>query len=65
MFLRFFAIEYWQGLQPVVSAACCMGSGTTMDMDLGEEMELLNCNKDATTQVAPAAAFRDIATAPF
>jgi len=41
-----------------------MRSGTTMDMDLGEELEVLN-SKDATTQVAPAAAFRDIASAPF
>ncbi|KAH1251213.1 hypothetical protein GmHk_05G014175 [Glycine max] len=55
---------FTEGLQPVVSAACCMRSGTTMDMDLGEELEVLN-SKDATTQVAPAAAFRDIASAPF
>ncbi|RDY07117.1 hypothetical protein CR513_08808, partial [Mucuna pruriens] len=55
---------FTEGLQPVVSAACCMGSGTTMDMNLSEELELFN-SKDATTQVAPAAAFRDIATAPF
>ncbi|KAK7358826.1 hypothetical protein VNO77_00766 [Canavalia gladiata] len=53
---------FTEGLQPVVSAACCMGSGT-VDMDLGEELELLN-SKD-TAQVAPAAAFRDIASAPF
>ena len=52
----------------MVSGACCLGSGTTMDIDididLGEELELMN-SKDATTQVAPAAAFRDIASAPF
>ncbi|XP_020215892.1 uncharacterized protein LOC109799694 [Cajanus cajan] len=51
---------FTEGLQPVVSAACC----TTMEMDLDEEEELLN-SKDATTQAAPAAAFRDIASAPF
>ncbi|QCD84829.1 uncharacterized protein LOC114177437 [Vigna unguiculata] len=59
---------FTEGLQPVVSGACCLGSGTTMDIDididLGEELELMN-SKDATTQVAPAAAFRDIASAPF
>ncbi|TKY60429.1 hypothetical protein E2542_SST17528 [Spatholobus suberectus] len=55
---------FTEGLQPVVSAACCVGSGTTMDIDLGEELEVLN-SKDATTQVAPGAVFRDIASAPF
>ncbi|BAT73262.1 uncharacterized protein LOC124836862 [Vigna umbellata] len=57
---------FTEGLQPVVSGACCLGSGTTMDIDidLGEELELMN-SKDATTQVAPEAAFRDIASAPF
>ncbi|KAL2342919.1 hypothetical protein Fmac_004204 [Flemingia macrophylla] len=56
-------IQSARGLQPVVSAACCMKSATTMEMDLGEEEELNS--RDATTQVAPAAAFRDIASAPF
>ncbi|CAJ1937817.1 unnamed protein product [Sphenostylis stenocarpa] len=55
---------FMEGMQPVVSGACCLGSSTTMDMELDEELELMN-SKDATTQVDPAAAFRDIASAPF
>ncbi|KAK7399384.1 hypothetical protein VNO78_10566 [Psophocarpus tetragonolobus] len=52
---------FTQGLQPVVGGGWCMGS---METNLDEEVELLN-SKDATTQVAPVAAFRDIASAPF
>nr|XP_007159838.1 hypothetical protein PHAVU_002G271900g [Phaseolus vulgaris]ESW31832.1 hypothetical protein PHAVU_002G271900g [Phaseolus vulgaris] len=56
---------FTEGLQPVVSGACCLGSDTRMDIDLDEELELMN-SKDATTQVvSEAAAFRDIASAPF
>ncbi|MCI46184.1 hypothetical protein A2U01_0067424, partial [Trifolium medium] len=42
------------GLQPVVSAACSMGSS---NIDLGEEVEL-------EAQEASLEAFRDIASAP-
>ncbi|XP_061346823.1 uncharacterized protein LOC133292436 [Gastrolobium bilobum] len=51
---------FTEGLQPVVSAACRMGSNTRMDMDSGEELELLNL-KDAARE----APLRDIASAPF
>ncbi|KAK7318447.1 hypothetical protein RJT34_03149 [Clitoria ternatea] len=46
---------FTEGLQPVVSAACCMGS--SVEMDMGEELEVLNSKDNAT--------FRDIASAPF
>ncbi|XP_027344312.1 uncharacterized protein LOC113856611 [Abrus precatorius] len=49
---------FTEGLQPVVSAACCIGS-STMENNMGEELELLN-SKETTH-----AAFRDIASAPF
>ncbi|CAI8619130.1 unnamed protein product [Vicia faba] len=46
---------FTEGLQPVVSAACCMGSG---NMDTGQELELL-------AEEPSLEAFSDIASAPF
>ncbi|KAK7247576.1 hypothetical protein RIF29_42461 [Crotalaria pallida] len=54
---------FTEGLQPVVSAACRTGSNVRMDMDLGEELELLNVNDRG--REAPEVEFRDIASAPF
>ncbi|KAE9610235.1 hypothetical protein Lal_00006827 [Lupinus albus] len=50
---------FTEGLQPVVSAACRTGSNVKMDMDSGEELELLNMKDTALEQ------FRDTASAPF
>ncbi|KAJ1405052.1 hypothetical protein SESBI_26193 [Sesbania bispinosa] len=50
---------FTEGLQPVVSAACSMGSDARMNVDSGEEVEV---NLKYTNQ---AETFRDIASAPF
>ncbi|KAI4317108.1 hypothetical protein L6164_025012 [Bauhinia variegata] len=50
---------FTEGLKPVVSAACRMGSGPRMESDMVEELEFL---KDT---IEIASAFRDIASAPF
>ncbi|XP_073226029.1 uncharacterized protein [Cicer arietinum] len=46
---------FTEGLEPVVSGACSMGS---VNMNSGEELELM-------AQQASLEAFRDIASAPF
>ncbi|KAJ1412959.1 hypothetical protein SESBI_20112 [Sesbania bispinosa] len=53
-------IQSARGLQPVVSGACSMGSDRRMNVDSGEEVEVVNLKY--TNQ---AETFRDIASAPF
>ncbi|CAL0306662.1 unnamed protein product [Lupinus luteus] len=55
---------FTEGLKPVISAK---GSSVSMDMDSGEEFELmLNVKKHNIVREAPEVEFiRDIASAPF
>ncbi|KAE9602774.1 hypothetical protein Lal_00049710 [Lupinus albus] len=57
---------FTEGLQPVVSADFMKRSNMRMNVDSGEEFELmLNMKKHNIVREAPEVEFRDIASAPF